>query len=300
MIDVTVVLVTYNHERYIAKAIESVLEQRTPRPFELIISEDASTDGTRAIVMDYAARDPRIRPLLSESNLRSNETVARGIRAARGRYICILDGDDYWIAPDKIERQAALLDSDESLAACFHNAVIVRGDAEQAGEERWTPATQATRIGFADIARGNPFAICAGMLRASALGRLGDWYSEFLLTDWPLYLLCAEQGDLLFVDEPVTAYRLHDGGQFSSQPAKHKLDMTADFYRRMNRAFRGRCRQLISAGASLFFFEWAEEYARRGERGMSRVCLAHALRLGGVGRSVPWRRWLFLAARSLG
>jgi glycosyltransferase involved in cell wall biosynthesis len=225
--------------------------------------------------------------------------VARGIRAARGRYICMLDGDDYWIAKDKIERQASLLDADDSLAACFHNAVIVRGDAE-AGDERWTPVTQATRMGKVSIWRGNPFATCTGMLRASALRELGPWYARFFpVTDWPLYILCSEHGDLLFIDEVVGAYWLHGGGLFSSLPGKRKLAMIADCYRRMDGALGGRCHDSARAGASVYFCEWAEEYARRGDRAMSRACLVQAVRAGGVGRSVPWRRWLPLAARSL-
>ncbi|UXN72363.1 glycosyltransferase [Devosia sp. A8/3-2] len=83
---VTALIVTYNHAGFIAAAIDSALAQQTNFDVEIIISEDASTDGTRAIVEDYAARFPgRIRLLLSETNLRSNETVARGLRAARGR-----------------------------------------------------------------------------------------------------------------------------------------------------------------------------------------------------------------------
>src|SRR5882757_3380448 len=105
-IDVSVIVVTYNHENFVAQAIESVLAQSTNRLLEVIISEDKSTDRTRDIVKDYARRDERIRLILSERNLRSNEVVGRALRSARGRYVCILDGDDYWLANDKLEQQA--------------------------------------------------------------------------------------------------------------------------------------------------------------------------------------------------
>ena len=103
---------------------------------EIIVSEDASGDGTREIVLEFARRNPdRIRPLLSTRNLRSNEVVARGLRLARGRYVALLDGDDWWCAPDKLQRQC---DSrgESSSAAVFYNALVAVGD--DLTDRRWT------------------------------------------------------------------------------------------------------------------------------------------------------------------
>jgi glycosyltransferase involved in cell wall biosynthesis len=291
-VQLSVVVVTYNHAPYIAQAIESVLAQQTSRPMEIIVSEDCSTDGTREIVRDFAARDPRIQLLLSPANLRSNEVVARGIRAARGRYIALLDGDDYWTSPTKLERQASILDADPSLSACFHNAATLPSG------ERWTPAGQPSRVTLADIWQGNPFATCAGMMRASALADLGDWYHGFFpITDWPLYILCAEHGDIAFSDELVGAYRLHEGGLFSALPGSRKLDMIAGFYKRMGKALGARSRDFARAGASRYFFDWTKAYAASGDRAMARHCLARSLRGGGVGRSVSRREWVRAAWR---
>jgi glycosyltransferase involved in cell wall biosynthesis len=282
-VQLSVVVVTYNHAPYIAQAIESVLAQQTSRPMEIIVSEDCSTDGTREIVRDFAARDPRIRLLL---------VVARGIRAARGRYIALLDGDDYWTSPTKLERQAAILDADPGLSACFHNAVTLPSG------ERWTPVGQPSRVTLADIWQGNPFATCAGMMRASALADLGDWYHGFFpITDWPLYILCAEHGDIAFSDELVGAYRLHEGGLFSALPGSRKLDMIAGFYKRMGKALGARSRDFARAGASRYFFDWTKAYAASGDRAMARHCLARSLRGGGVGRSVSRREWVRAAWR---
>jgi glycosyltransferase involved in cell wall biosynthesis len=97
---VSVSLLTYNHERYIAQAIESVLAQRGV-DFELVVSEDHSTDGTRAIVEEYAARHPdRIRVLPSPHNVGMTRAFVRGIEEARGSYVALLDGDDDWTSPD--------------------------------------------------------------------------------------------------------------------------------------------------------------------------------------------------------
>lgn len=289
------VLATYNHAGYVGDAIASVLSQETARPFELIISEDCSTDGTREIVEEAARRDPRVRLLLSPVNLRSNEVVARGIRAARGRYICLLDGDDRWIVADKLERQAAVLDAEPSASACFHNALIVRGIAREPSDERWTPGTQPNRVNQHEVWRGNPFATSAGMLRRDALAGLGEWYAGFFpVTDWPLYILCAEHGDLLFIDEPVAAYRLHEAGLFSALPDRTKLHQISRFFPNMDRATGGKWHRSARRGRALYLLEWAEAYLAAGDRPMARAATWEAVRSGAIAYDkalfARWRR----------
>src|SRR5438270_2038014 len=107
----TVLIITYNHAAFIKAAIDSVLMQDTSFDYEIIISEDCSTDGTRDILHHFAAAYPnRIRLLLSERNRNDNRVVRRGIEAARGMYIALLDGDDYWTCKHKLQRQVEFLD----------------------------------------------------------------------------------------------------------------------------------------------------------------------------------------------
>jgi hypothetical protein len=296
--DVSVLLITYNHARFVAQAIDSVLMQRGVR-FELVVSEDCSTDDTLAIVNSAAAADDRVSVLASERNLACNHTVLRALRAARGRYVSILDGDDYWIVDDKIARQAAILDADRSLTACFHNARVVLDDPDDTVERCWTPADQEQRIALAQIWEGNPFAICAGMLRRDALGSVDNWYGEMgrakgstMITDWPLYIACAEHGDIAFYPEPVSAYRQHGGGLYSGLPFRHKLDITAELYRRMDAGFGHRHRALAAAGAASYFTGWMKEFGARGETALARRSAWYALRSGGVRSTGGWRRWL--------
>lgn len=296
-VELSVVVVTYNHVRYIEQALESVATQQTARSMEIIVSEDDSTDGTRDLVTAFAGREPRARLMLSSRNLHTNEVVRRGIDAARGRYVCVLDGDDHWTSPTKLERQAALLDVRPDLSACFHNASVVRSDGQLG--ERWTSPTQASLVDGDEIWLGNPFATCTGMMRKSALEGLGGWYDAFFpITDWPLYVLCAEHGDLGFTDEVVGAYRLHDGALFSTLPGREKLDAIASFYSRMDEALGFRRHDCAQAGASHFFFGLAEAFAAEGDRRMARSCLARSLRSGDIGRFVGRRKWARTAWRT--
>ena len=96
-IKVSVCMITYNHERFIAQAIESVLMQETDFRVELVIGEDCSTDGTRAIVREFGERFPeRIRLLLPEHNLGMMPNFVATLSACRGQYVALLEGDDYW------------------------------------------------------------------------------------------------------------------------------------------------------------------------------------------------------------
>lgn len=291
---VTVLIVTYNHERYIAAAIESALSQRTDFPVEVLVSEDASTDGTREIVKSYAALHPgRIRLMLSEGNIASNETVARGLRIAKGQFVALLDGDDCWLSPDKLQRQADYLRTHPEAAAHFFNARIAQGDIMT--ETVWTPAHQARHTDLAAIWHGNPYATAGGMMRLDAIREVPAWYQGFFpRTDWPLYILCAEWGTLDFDPEPAALYRLHDGGLFSALSEARKLDSTLAFLTRMDHCLDGRYRQLAAAGCSRLFYDWAVEYAGKGQTKLAAKAWAYALRGGGIGDSVSWRQALRL------
>jgi glycosyltransferase involved in cell wall biosynthesis len=296
---VTALIVTYNHRNYFPAAVESALAQRTTFPVEILISEDASTDGTRDIVEGWAARHPgRVRLLLSEHNLRSNEVVARGLRTARGRYVALLDGDDYWTDPGKLQRQVDFLEVNPGCAAVFHNARTSVGD--RLTDDRWTRGDTGPRLGLAAIMEGNPFATCAGMMRTDCVRDVPDWYAGFFpITDWPLYALCAIRGELAFLDEVSGVYRLHDGGAFSGRSVKAKLDTVEAFYRRLASVAPPPLDRAARGGCSRYFFEWARACLASGDLALARSCFRRSLRGGGVGRTVPRRDALRLGLRLL-
>jgi glycosyltransferase involved in cell wall biosynthesis len=294
---VTALIVTYNHRPYIEAAMESVLGQSTTFAVEIIVSEDASRDGTREIVLEFARRHPaRIRPLLSTRNVRSNEVVARGLRLARGRYVALLDGDDWWCAADKLQRQYDFLEANPGYAAVFHNALVAVRD--RLTDRCWTPQQTARTWAFADLIEGNPFATCAGMMRTECVRGVPDWYADFFpITDWPLYLLCAMQGDLRFEDEISGVYRLHEGGEFSSQSTVAKHAAVESFYRRLARVGDARLATAAGGGCSRYFLEWAKTYLKEGDLTLARSCFRRSLFGGGLGHTVAPREMLRLGAK---
>src|SRR5262245_40033788 len=100
-VKVSVCMLAYNHEQFIAQAVESVLAQKTSFPFELVIGEDFSTDNTRTILQDYAARNPGVvRLQLADFNHGPKPNFIKTFSACRGQYVALLEGDDYWTSPD--------------------------------------------------------------------------------------------------------------------------------------------------------------------------------------------------------
>jgi glycosyltransferase involved in cell wall biosynthesis len=105
-------MVTYNHERFIAKAIQAVMDQQTVYPYELIVGEDCSRDRTRQIVLEYQKRYPdRIRVITADKNVGPKVNSWRNLNAARGKYIAYCEGDDYWHNPEKLQKQVEFLEN---------------------------------------------------------------------------------------------------------------------------------------------------------------------------------------------
>src|SRR5438552_12195437 len=127
---VSVSVITYNQEEFIAQAIDSILQQEVDFDYEVVIGEDASTDGTREIVLDFEKRYPdRIRVLLRDhagaesdraAGLGGKTNFVQGLKACRGEYIALLDGDDYWTDPGKLQRKGDLLDNHLNFAISCH------------------------------------------------------------------------------------------------------------------------------------------------------------------------------------
>jgi glycosyltransferase involved in cell wall biosynthesis len=123
---VSIMMITYNHEPYITQAIAGVLKQKTEFPYELVIGEDCSTDGTRELIMTYQRKYPSIiRVITSDQNVGSFNNATRTSHACRGKYIAMCEGDDYWHDNYKLEMQIEYLESrpDYGLVHCDHDVL---------------------------------------------------------------------------------------------------------------------------------------------------------------------------------
>lgn len=213
---VSVVCTAYQHEPYIRRTLEGFVSQETDFPFEVLVNDDASADGTADIIREYTEKYPHIiRPFLQEKNLYSqgiNLYDAVLYPAARGEYIAACEGDDCWIDPHKLQRQVDFLDAHPDYSACVHNTL---GERIGSGE---TPAPLFPQTGDRDI----PFEqVLQGMSRAfhtsSILAR-----REFVVnppdfrnvaftygfTDYAVGLWLTMNGKVRFLDSCMSLYRM--------------------------------------------------------------------------------------------
>jgi len=220
---VSVSMVTYNHERHIAQAIESVLAQEHDGfEIELIIGEDCSTDLTAVIVNDYANRYPgKIRVVSGPENVGAQRNVARVFAACTGDYIALLDGDDYWISPKKVQIQVEFLEANPDCALCFHNVEVV----DEAGTVIEIPdmSKMPARTHLENLLIGNFISSCSVLYRGGLIKSLPDWWNDVEMADFPLNVMHARLGWIGYIDEVMAAYRRHAGGEFSRQSATRQV-----------------------------------------------------------------------------
>jgi hypothetical protein len=230
---VSVVLRTFGHGPFIAQAIESVLIQETSFPFELVIGEDCSTDGTREIVVDYAQRRPAaIRAVLPERNIGHGAILQRALEATRGRYVAYLDGDDYWTSRTKLARQVEFLERHPDCTSCFHDVSLIH-DTAGYPSGLLTPKFADDRFGLEDILQWCFVPAPAMMFRRSVLDALPAWSFESPWIDWLIHIRAAMLGWIGYLPQTLAAYRVHSGGMFSGLDRVTQLEYDLPVYERL-------------------------------------------------------------------
>jgi glycosyltransferase involved in cell wall biosynthesis len=219
-------MITYNHEKYIAQSLDSVLMQKTDFEYELVIGEDASTDHTRDIIVECQNRYPEIIRLLPPAaNMGVLRNMARTLKACRGQYVAVLEGDDYWTSPHKLQAQVNFLDSHPDYAICFHNSEVVY-EAGYPGPRYWpgywteNPKETST---IEDLLMNNFIPHSAVMFRNGLFGELPEWFYGLEAGDWAWNVLNAQHGKIGCLKEVMAVYRVHGESVWSSRGMERML-----------------------------------------------------------------------------
>jgi glycosyltransferase involved in cell wall biosynthesis len=230
---VSVVLRTYGHVQFIAQAIESVLIQDTTFPFELVIGEDCSTDGTREIVAAYAERHPgTIHAVLPERNIGHGAIFKRALEATRGSLIAYLDGDDYWTSAAKLQRQVDFLEANPDCQSCFHDVSLVYGE-QGVPSGAVNPGLSEDRFVLEDILLDCFVPAPAVVFRRAVADRLPDWAFDVVWIDWLIHIYAATLGPIGYLPATLAAYRVHRGGMFSALDRISQVEEDFPFYERL-------------------------------------------------------------------
>lgn len=208
-------MVTFRHERFIDEAIGSVLNQQTGFPIELVIGEDNSPDGTGDHIRRYAdTANVRIRTRFNQVNLGAAANFEINLKECRGEYIALLEGDDYWTDPRKLQRQIEFLDANPEFSTCFHPVdIFCDGRIREDHLTRSVPDVSTIR----DLAQGNYMHTCSVVFRAGLFDRLPEGFNSAPAGDLFLHMLNARHGPIKRLPQKMATYRIHDGGAWSSQ-----------------------------------------------------------------------------------
>ncbi len=207
---VSVCMTAYNHEPYIAEAIEGVLMQRASFGVELVLGEDCSMDRTVQICREYAARYPgRIRVVSGPRNIGWRANYCRTIAACRGKYIAFCDGDDRWTDPLKLQMQAELLEADPACGMCYTRTEKLH---ERTGLREYLPQGEPS-ADFRSLLRHYTIGNCSAMGRRDLLERFyaevrPETRSEWLTGDVPMWLWVAAHARVAFIDRVTAVHRV--------------------------------------------------------------------------------------------
>lgn len=205
---VTIVLTTYNSEKYVAQTIESLIAQ-TYENLEILISDDESKDGTKAILMDFANRSPRIRLHFNEKNLGISRNYDQAVRMAKGDFVIGISHDDI-LPPHHVERMVAHFDApDVGLVHC--NAIQIDSQGKEQGfvasdEEKIKKTKNPMKwLCFNNFLQG-----CGLMFRRQAYLEIKDWGEEFFFnSEWLCYIGIAERYTFRYATDTHGYYRVH-------------------------------------------------------------------------------------------
>ena len=213
----SVSLVTFQELDYVQQALEGALRQKTNFPFEIIVGDDASTDGSQDILRQMAADNPeQIKLLLASENYGDYglSNFMSTIDNCTGEYVAFLDGDDYWTSPDKLQRQVDFLDAHPECALCAHRVVHASDDGVQ--ELSALPLGSKNVESVHDVGElliENFAPKISTVARRDAIDTVPDWYrtTRVASADWVFNVLVSRHGKIGYIDEVMAVHRKRVG-----------------------------------------------------------------------------------------
>lgn len=286
----SVCMITYNQEPFVRQAVESVFSQKANFEIELVIGDDASTDGTAAVINSLSPpAGIRVNFIKRDKNLGMLPNFVSTLSQCSGQYIALLEGDDYWIDSNKLQRQVDFLESNPEFSICYHPVNIDRGGV-QTSDDSVSLVRDVSDI--YDLAKGNFMHTCSVVYRANLFEQFPDKFFSSTVGDYFLHMLNAQYGKIKKVPATMGVYRVHEGGVWSLQPnmdlkiltyleamigifepdveallvARHKSIAVKSFFSRVSEeGFEKRLQRCCLFGADVF----QAELARRFSEGQS-------------------------------
>jgi glycosyltransferase involved in cell wall biosynthesis len=203
-------MITFNHEQYIAEAIESVISQQLRFDYELVISDDASTDKSVEIIKKYKNLYPeKIRLILHEKNIGMMPNFISALKACKGDYVALLEGDDYWIDPYKLQKQVSFLEQNPDYSICFNRVYEQLGNVKTIAP--MNPWESDMTFDICDLALGNFMHTNSVVFRNHLINYFPSWFDKSPIGDYVVHMLNARKGVIKYFSDLMGVYRVSTG-----------------------------------------------------------------------------------------
>lgn len=224
---VSIICTAYNQEQYIAQALESFVMQRTSFPIEIIVHDDASNDRTVSIIREYETKYPalfnNIYQIENQYSKADNDIGNIVINAARGKYIALCEGDDYWIDPLKLQKQVSFLENNPDYGLTYSKAKIFSESNQKFNKHDFGKAVYS----FDELLLGNyistPTVIYRKEFYSSYSLEVEPKKRKWLMGDYPLWLWISANSKVKYFDESFSVYRYLDVSLSHSNDISKKL-----------------------------------------------------------------------------
>lgn len=242
----------YNHEPYLRQCLEGIVMQKTNFPFEAVVHDDASTDSSAAIILEYAKKYPDIiKPIIEEENQYSkHDGSLRKVLNAHlsGKYIAWCEGDDYWCDIFKLQTQVDYLEEHPECSLCFHNAVEFEDDNQRA-PHIFNKLSYDQDVSFEDFT-SRWIIPSASIVYRKDMMNYPDWSNKIYSGDMTLALMCFNNGTLHYINRVMSFYRRqslslsHNVNGVKS--LEHQIALFAFFNQETKGKFDKQCKKVIS------------------------------------------------------
>lgn len=267
---VSVIMVTYNHEKFIAEAIEGVLMQEIDFDIELLISNDASNDSTDEIVNSFVNNHPKgelIKYFKHSNNKGMMSNFFWAIEQCRGKYIALCDGDDFWISSKKLKIQFEFLENNHKYSLCFHDCIVVDLKGSVLKKSRLPSSSKRNLTSFG-IKKGSLIPTGTILFRRINLPLEFPKNLEHAYNgDYILFYYLSFKGDAYFhINSIFSAYRVHNNGVWSSLSKSVKYSRHLNTFFLLARNFKFRKKITLYRNISNTFYELAKEYGTENNK----------------------------------
>ena len=226
---VSICTITYNHKKYIVEALDSFLMQETDFPFEIIVDDDCSTDGAADVIKIYMEKFPHIiKANLREKNIGMISNFIGNQKRAKGKYLALCEGDDYWTDPLKLQKQVDFLESHEEYSMIFHNAELQHYTENGITIKPFNPEEVSRDYTANEIFRTWSVPTASVLTRNKEQYRYLEDNPWFPVDDGPFMIKCASLGKLYYMAEQMSVYRRVPTG-FMDSGITHTVEFRLTF-----------------------------------------------------------------------